>query len=385
MNEFKIEKRSLISKAYGYTGRTRRKTEHFLTKWTDENLKQELEISHPAASDALVSLTKNFRAVYRKYLNNLEYSVEMMSGNSGLGDDKFNVLYIGDDCSTSYFRQTFFPDSNPANNRCERVGASTINDIVNQYKLWADLIIFERNITDKWTPPSGNWLRTPRWVNMVYKIDREKFCDKEIWAQDYKKNNRSNYSKVKRAGFVPYYSNKVEDFKLFYNRMYIPMVKNRFQSCAETASLEYVLSRNTCGTILFSCNPSGEKLAGILILPCKGTIYGWINGILDGDENLCKMGILSSLYIFSMEYAYDHGFSIVNMGGVRPIENDGVYIHKKRWGFSPMIDPWLTTDWLFWVPNKSKTAMDWLRDHCFLSQFVTYKGKEFDSIYSTEK
>lgn len=162
------------------------------------------------------------------------------------------------------------------------------------------------------------------------------------------------------------------------------MVKNRFKSCAETASLEYVLSRNTCGTILFSCNPSGEKVAGQLFFPCKSTLYGSMNGILDGDENLCSMGVLSSLYIFMMEYAFDHNFSTVDMGDVRPFENDGVYIHKKRWGFKPVINPWLTTDWLFWIPNKSKTALDWLSNNCFLPQFITYKGNEIDIIYSVK-
>jgi len=176
-------------------------------------------------------------------------------------------------------------------------------------------------------------------------------------------------------------SKQKEDLDFFYHKMYLPLIKNRFQDCGDIASFDFFENLMSKGFLIFSCLPNGKKVAGILINSCGKTLYGVINGVLEGDESLCQMGALSSLYVFTMDYAYNNHYYRVDMGEVRPMENDGVYIHKKRWGFVPEKSPWLKTDWLFWIPNNSQEAFDWVKANHFLPQFVEVHGEQIELQY----
>jgi len=62
------------------------------------------------------------------------------------------------------------------------------------------------------------------------------------------------------------------------------------------------------------------------------------------------------------------------------MEKDGVYIHKKRWGFMPEPSPWVTTEWLFWVPDKSTVAFEWIKSNQFLPQFSEVHGDQIELL-----
>lgn len=365
-------------KIYRYTGRTRRKLNNYLTSVTDKQILRELEIQNPIIKEVVLSSTISFRKIYQKYLLNLEYFVHHFTGNLKLGGKSFNLLYIGDGCSIRYFIDSFFLHGEVDHLPLGRITSPNLSIITDPEISKEDLIIFEMNINDRWAPPYEQWVRTPRWVRMVYQgVANE---DAKDFIHQFKKNNRSNYSKVKRSGFFPVISTQKQDLDFFYHRMYLPLIKNRYQDFGDRIPLEFCEKLMFNGFLLFSCLPDGEKVAGILVITCGKTLYGVINGVLDGNESLCQMGALSSLYIFSMEHSHNNHYFQVDMGEVRPMENDGVYIHKKRWGFLPQRSPWLTTDWLFWVPNKSIEAFELIKSNQFLPQFAEVHGDQIELL-----
>jgi len=170
---------TLPRKLFRATNRFRRKINNYLTSVTDEYIKQEIEIQNPIIKKIALTSTINFRMNYSKYLLNYESEVDYFSGKSKISEKQFNTLYIGDGVSKEYFIQSFYKVGEIQKVSKGKILFSSITKTIDPEKLNVDLIIFERNMCNNWIPPYGEWIRTPRWVRMVYQRfsngDAEKF------------------------------------------------------------------------------------------------------------------------------------------------------------------------------------------------------------------
>jgi len=372
---------NLTKRLYRGTSRMRRRINHRFTAVSNVIIKHVIEIQNPILKKFIYLTTMKIIMFFKKYLQYLELEVFHLSGKSGINGNQIDLLYVGDEISIKYLIYSIFQYNDVVKTSLGRVTTSTLLKIINPKIPKVDLIVFERLNNEKWVPPFGEWIRTPRSVQMVYQ--RKSDENIESFEKRDKKNNRTNFNKVKKAGFYPIQSKSKEDLELFYKRMHLPLVKKKYGELGEIIPLDhYQKLLMSSGLLLFSCLPGGEKVAGVILVPSGKTLYGLIFGVLDADEQLYQIGALSSIYIFTMEYAIAHNYLRINQGGVIPIKTDGVYIHKKRWGLHPEDNPWSMTDWLFWIPNNSQEAFDWIKANQFLPQFAKFHGDQMELIYS---
>ena len=75
----------------------------------------------------------------------------------------------------------------------------------------------------------------------------------------------------------------------------------------------------------------GEYLGGFLVIYEASAPRLWSVGVLNGDRELVRAGVLASLYYLSFQYLSEQGFKRLNLGGSRPFFHDGILRYKRRY------------------------------------------------------
>jgi hypothetical protein len=233
----------------------------------------------------------------------------------------------------------------------------------------ADLVIIERNNLLNWTPTYGDWVTSPTWVRMVIELNPN-----DDWAtveSGFKKHSK-NIRRFKKSGFTYRISRSMEDFDLFYDQMYVPLVTQRHTVDAFVDSRKHLLKLFKQGFLLMILDQDGNPIAGDLDHINGDTLFGIACGVRDGDQNLLEEGALSAIYYYALQWCHENGIRRCDIAEVRPFIEDGVYQYKRRWGYQPTRELWNTREWLLWVPNHAPAATNWLNKHPFLPEFAQY-------------
>jgi hypothetical protein len=129
-----------------------------------------------------------------------------------------------------------------------------------------------------------------------------------------------------------------EDLDFFYHRMHRPYIRNRHGEAAAILSWEDFQSAYEKMELLLVCR-EGKPLSGSLNVQTGETYTLHVNGVLDADPELMKLGVFSALYWFSLVEAYRRGCVSVNLLYAPPFLKDGVLVYKKKWGGRIDLDP----------------------------------------------
>ncbi len=129
-----------------------------------------------------------------------------------------------------------------------------------------------------------------------------------------------------------------EDLNFFYHRLHRPYIQNRHGGAAAILAWEDFQSAYEEMELLLVCR-EGKPLSGSLNVQTGGIYTLHVNGVLDADPELMKMGVFSALYWFSLVEAYRRGCVSVNLLYAPPFLKDGVLVYKKKWGGRIDLDP----------------------------------------------
>ena len=257
-------------------------------------------------------------------------------------------------------------------------GQSEVEDLgsfpVNQLKARAfrlaeraDLVIIHSHHLRMFTPPAGRWAASPEKVRSVMDFKPGETWDDVLGRMRQDENLR----RIRKAGFTSCLTRSPSAFDFFYNRMYVPLVNRRYDgygSIDQYENLRRVFHRH--GAILQVLDPANQPVSAAQVYLRHGVFTGIVNGVLDGRTDLIKKGAQAALYYFGIRYAFENGFRRFDAGRSDPFKDDGVYRHKQLWGLTPSLDDWAPNDVLFWVPDGSGAALDWLEAHPLIPEFA---------------
>ncbi|MBE0699332.1 MAG: hypothetical protein IH586_20605, partial [Anaerolineaceae bacterium] len=150
-------------------------------------------------------------------------------GQSSCCSGPLKVAYIGDKQSykarsPEYLQKILFasgeitieergftPDTNAS-----QLASTLANEV--------DLVILEMNLQLHWHPKTGQFLFSPVYVNMEYR-----FAPGQSWesVEQGLRSQKKNIKKFRQAGLTAEISKEEKDFDHFYDRMHLPMVKQR--------------------------------------------------------------------------------------------------------------------------------------------------------------
>ena len=142
---------------------------------------------------------------------------------------------------------------------------------------------------------------------------------------------RADNNKLKKNGLTYVMSDNLEDYRWYYDNIYVPYVNALFGRTSAPVDFRKIEEAMPDLTLML-VKKDGETVAGqILVLEGKKA-RGWTMGLLNGDRTLAHIGALAALYIFGFQELAKRGIESYNLGGSRPFINDGVLQYKRKWG-----------------------------------------------------
>jgi hypothetical protein len=169
--------------------------------------------------------------------------------------------------------------------------------------------------------------KTQEWVTQI--IDLADYL--QLRDHRVRKTYREAERIIRKYNISSRISRDLKDFEMFYNRMYLPLMKKQFGELFDREPYEDMLRIFRAGHLMQILQ--GDEVIACSLLFVKGdTLIGRRMGVLDARTDLIKKGVQSLIYYFGINYAIEHDLKKHHVMTSRPFFSDGVYSHKRNWG-----------------------------------------------------
>ncbi len=145
--------------------------------------------------------------------------------------------------------------------------------------------------------------------------------------------------RLKHEGFSLSVSTAPEDYQLFLEEYYQPYVKRAHGSFAWIYNYEFLCRSNEFAHRyweLLKVRVDDDWLAGMLIRKTESGADAMEIGVMDGDYQLVKRGVLAAAYWFFVQRARELGYSTISFMTTPPFLMNGVLQFKSKYR------PWLS-------------------------------------------
>lgn len=190
----------------------------------------------------------------------------------------------------------------------------------------ADMVVCAVSRLFPWRAQSRFTTSTPKWISQVYPIPKN--CNDplpENKAKTIRKTIERNPSLLNIK-----FTKELADFDLFYKRMYVPHVTFKHGSLVYVEPYEYLLKWFNRGGIIFTLK-NDEPVAGVLVAFSGDVIHAYEVGILDGNIDLYKAGIIRIMDWLVAKWACNQGYKLFQLGGTYSFRSNGVFQYKVGW------------------------------------------------------
>ncbi|HEY8667318.1 MAG TPA: hypothetical protein VIL86_11670 [Tepidisphaeraceae bacterium] len=142
---------------------------------------------------------------------------------------------------------------------------------------------------------------------------------------------KSDVRKVRKNHFTSKVSYSEADFEIFYHTMHVPFVQNRHGELAYVRNIHRLRKIFRRGGLLW-INQVNHPVAGLLFERCPGVFRAIVLGVAGGNTQLAQDGTLAAIYYHAFCLAHSEGTRLIDLGGTRPVLNDGILSFKRKWG-----------------------------------------------------
>lgn len=221
------------------------------------------------------------------------------------------------------------------------------------YESAADLIVARVDrLTSRALFPR-KYLAVPEWVGMEIPLP-------ENQAELFKNESvKSDVRRIKKYGLEYRISREDADFERFYNEYHVPFVKRRHGGLTYLRSSHRLIRIFRRGGLIW-IEQKGRAVAGVVFERRADMIRMIVMGLKGDDAELMSMGAPSATYYYSIQLAYAEGRGIVELGGVRPVLNDGILKFKRKWGTHLADKRDIYHDYMVHINEKSAAARAFL-------------------------
>jgi hypothetical protein len=209
----------------------------------------------------------------------------------------------------------------------------------------------------------------PEWARMRINIDRplNELCRHSV-------SHFSDVTRLIRKYNLTYeICTDNESFHFFHFKMYLPYVTNRHRGEAWIEDLNSLL-KSTPPPELMIIKENGMIVGGVVISKTGDSILLLRLGLLDGNEEYRKHGVIGAIYYFGILEGKKMALKYVDVGGSRPFLSDNLTRFKIGLGaeFVTNLSPTKEYLWLGVNPDSS-AAMEFMQN-------VMHVDKDFNLI-----
>lgn len=267
-------------------------------------------------------MNQKFREI-RASLRFLFPRVWLMAGVEKRSGKRLSLIWIGQDEQQQYILDRIFGS---AKNTIELLGRRPILLLgLLQKKCKCPLAIV--------AAPGHvlSWIRSETDISVPWWIDSGVALRGD--ADYFKtKSTKSDYRRIKKYGLSYEVDNSVDQYKEFYERIYLPSIMTTHRGAALISSFDERLSDLLAGKAEILLIKMQEKTIGGLLLDYRQKVPALRDlGIVGGDKTILKTGVVAAAYVFSFQYLHSQGFPRVSLGSSRCFLDDGVLAYKRKW------------------------------------------------------
>jgi hypothetical protein len=133
-------------------------------------------------------------------------------------------------------------------------------------------------------------------------------------------------------------SHREQDLKMFYHTMYLPTVQERH------GDLAAILPEREADQLLrygwlFLLKRDGVIVCGSLGYAHQGVVEFKEMGVLNGDLQLFKQGVVEAMNYLRIRWAHQEGYAAISFGDSWPYLS-GIFQAKRKWGSVVSIHPY---------------------------------------------
>lgn len=265
------------------------------------------------------------KIIFMPFSDSLLY-VEL-TGMECHSNEHITVIYIGDKSNYEYVVSLIF-NSTPQTFCKKRIQWWVVNREIKLARKSADLLIADIDFPLNLFIKKQGALVLPRWLKQ--KID---IADRwqDVLAKLRRKTRREAFRSIRKYNLKARVVRDVESNGYFYQHLYKPYIQSRYGHQAALVSEQRFLSECAHGQQI-QILQDNKILAAVLVhISGNQLTLAW-TGIDKNVEKNQLTGVADALDLYSLMYAYTQGCSVMDMGGSRPLINDGVLRYKRKWG-----------------------------------------------------
>lgn len=241
--------------------------------------------------------------------------------------EEMSLVYIGDKSSYEYVVSCLF-DTKPTVSCQRQIPWWTINRQAKNARSIADLLICDTDFPLDLLIKKQGALVSPRWVKQKVVI-ADKWAD--LLTNLRRKTRREAQRSIRKYDLKAHVVRDTNSDSYFYHQLYKPYIHRRYGNQAMLVDEQRFLKECASGRLIQITQ--NDKILGTVLVHISGKqlTIAWMG--VDKDVEDCQLkGVTDALDLYSLMFAYTQGCDVMDMGGSRPLINDGVLRYKKKWG-----------------------------------------------------
>jgi hypothetical protein len=313
-----------------------------------------------------------------------------ISGKPKFSDNEITISIFGSEIETAYYAQLFFEKISKKEEFSKKIPFSLLAKAIKNEESISDIVIARASQLHSEYFWNTGALVIPDQVNQDMELPKD-FSEIE---KKFNKILNSLPIKFELGRIETEISTSSADLRYFYDKMYVPSVKNRFDEKGFIYPFEELEEYYKHGAIIFLKN-DGNRIAGTLLRNLPDRVAGVVVGVNDGEKSLLRAGYLPKLYLESFRYAHSKKYDKMNLGHSKSFLMDGVLRFKKKIGASvTMQDSPPIIHGFYFTKEKAFAAAKVLEQNSFIGirknklfalKVFTYKNPLFSEVINEKK
>ncbi len=256
-----------------------------------------------------------------------------LCGNLPGSDTSIKVLFLGNAKQIHLVNDIFFDSSN-----LQQQDLGPINPLGQHHEhSYPELSEIDAVVTNHlfWAkPPKKGVYLVPIFLESMTPLP----ATIEELLPKLRETERRKIRKALKAGFEIEFAENEADYREFYDQMLVPLMKRRHDANALINPFEYLYTEaQAARSSLIFVKSGGKRLGGIHILwPTLAGSPAYFNkmGIIDEvSQDAAQFNLVNiALYYQMFNAAIQRGLTMMDLGVVSPILNNGLLQFKGKWG-----------------------------------------------------
>jgi hypothetical protein len=299
-------------------------------------------------------------------VRHLQVDVMIIEGAEKFSGDGIRTLYIGHHENDAFMLNRIY-EKYEVTKKHAKLPVTGFFKYFSLYRHSVDLIILDLELLLSRSCQSPSWLVIPQWIRQKYYVPD---TWEEVLSKFRKNTKKTDLRKVRKYRFSYRITRDINDFDIFYEKLYRPYLEMRFNDEVIIEPKSKVLRQCRKGELMQIIR-EGEVVAAVLLHKSEGRLaYVWV-GVPDHIVGEMSKGAFSALYYFTILYGFNTGCHEIDFLGTRPLLNDGLFQYKRKWGTVVQRSPIPRGDILL-KPVRSTNAVISFLNH---NIFVVREGK----------